>query len=144
MEKPEYKPTAKTPTKRGRKPKKKVEGLGDVVEQVTTATGIKAVVDWFSETTGIDCGCDARKERLNKLFSFKKPDCLTEGEYNELTQLFATKLTSLTKTNQKVVATIHSRVFGHRYVEPCTCSPAKWREWVADLENVYNEYKPQE
>ncbi len=45
--------------------KKKSEGLGDTIEKITTATGIKAAVEMFSKATGIDCGCDARKEKLN-------------------------------------------------------------------------------
>jgi hypothetical protein len=75
MQENESKPTATKPTKRGRKPR----GLGDTIEQITTATGIKAAVDWFSEATGVDCGCDARKEKLNKLFRYRKPECLTRG-----------------------------------------------------------------
>ena len=36
--------------------------LGDLVEKITTFTGIKRFVDWY---TGNDCNCDYRKERLN-------------------------------------------------------------------------------
>jgi hypothetical protein len=48
-----------------------IEGLGDVIEVITKATGIKAVVETISEVTGKPCGCDKRKERLNKFISFK-------------------------------------------------------------------------
>ena len=40
--------------KRGRK---KAIGLGDTIEAITEATGIKKVVDIISDITGIDCGC---------------------------------------------------------------------------------------
>lgn len=40
-------------------------GFGDVIEKVTTATGIKKVVETVSEITGVDCGCSKRKEALN-------------------------------------------------------------------------------
>lgn len=40
-------------------------GLGDVVEKVTTVTGIKKVVDTVSSATGVDCGCSKRKKELN-------------------------------------------------------------------------------
>ena len=46
--------------------KRKPKGLGDVIENITEATGIKKVVETFTE--GKDCGCDKRKEKLNKLF----------------------------------------------------------------------------
>lgn len=45
--------------------KKLIQGLGDVVEQVTKATGIKKIVG--------DCdGCEQRKFLLNRLFPFKR------------------------------------------------------------------------
>ena len=43
----------------------KPHGLGDIVELITTATGIKAVVNKVSEVTGKHCGCPERKEMLN-------------------------------------------------------------------------------
>lgn len=39
--------------------------LGDTIEKITSATGIKTVVDKFSEVTNLDCGCRERKELLN-------------------------------------------------------------------------------
>jgi len=43
----------------------KPHGLGDMIELITTATGIKAVVNKVSQTTGKHCGCTERKEMLN-------------------------------------------------------------------------------
>ena len=51
---------------------KKSKGLGDSIEKFTKATGIKKVVDKVSEVTGKDCGCNKRKEKLNKMFPYKK------------------------------------------------------------------------
>ncbi len=50
---------------------KAFNGLGDVVEAFTTATGIKAVAETYTKVTGKDCGCKKRKETLNKKFPFK-------------------------------------------------------------------------
>jgi hypothetical protein len=50
--------------------KMKHKGFGDTVEAITKATGIKTVVDKISKATGKDCGCDARKEALNKKFPY--------------------------------------------------------------------------
>jgi len=57
----------------------KVKGMSDVIEKITTATGIKKVVDTVSKVTGKDCGCGKRKEALNnpnllvnKMFNNKK------------------------------------------------------------------------
>lgn len=41
----------------------KSRGLGDTIEKVTTATGIKKIVEKASK--GKDCGCAERKNKLN-------------------------------------------------------------------------------
>lgn len=46
------------------------KGLGDTVEKITTATGIKKVVDTISKATGKPCGCKERKEKLNNMFPY--------------------------------------------------------------------------
>ena len=51
----------------------KSKGLGDSIEKITKATGIKNVVDAINKARGVkDCGCEKRKKRLNKLFPYKK------------------------------------------------------------------------
>ena len=45
-----------------------MEGLGDLVEVVAKDTGITKVVERVSK--GKNCGCAARKQKLNKLFPF--------------------------------------------------------------------------
>jgi len=49
----------------------KSKGLGDSIEKVTKATGIKTMVDTISEGLNIPCGCEGRKDALNKLFPYK-------------------------------------------------------------------------
>ncbi len=49
----------------------KSKGLGDTVEKITTATGIKKVVETVSKATGKDCGCSKRKDALNRIFPYK-------------------------------------------------------------------------
>ena len=48
----------------------KSKGLGDTIEKLTKATGIKKVVDKVNEVTKKDCGCGKRKEALNKFFPY--------------------------------------------------------------------------
>lgn len=43
----------------------KSQGLGDTIEKITAATGIKKAVEAVSKASGKDCGCAARKEKLN-------------------------------------------------------------------------------
>jgi len=46
-------------------------GLGDTVAKVMHRTGIQKLVYSVSTLTGIDCGCAARQEHLNELFTYK-------------------------------------------------------------------------
>lgn len=52
--------------------KKKPEGLGDTIAEITRATRIKSIVDHISNKTGKDCGCAKRQEALNKMFPYGK------------------------------------------------------------------------
>ena len=53
-------------------PSHQSKGLGDTVEKLTKATGIKKAVDVVSKAVGKDCGCKGRKDKLNKMFPYKK------------------------------------------------------------------------
>jgi hypothetical protein len=49
----------------------KSRGLGDDIEKITKATGIKKLVDTVSQGLNIPCGCEQRKNSLNKRFPKK-------------------------------------------------------------------------
>ena len=51
---------------------KQSKGLGDTIEKITTATGIKAVVEKVAQATGKPCGCSERKDKLNRAFPYNK------------------------------------------------------------------------
>jgi phenylacetate-coenzyme A ligase PaaK-like adenylate-forming protein len=54
----------------------KSKGLGDTVEKITTITGIKPLIEYITadvlKVKNKDCGCGKRKEKLNKVFPYKK------------------------------------------------------------------------
>ena len=120
--------------------KKKAEGLGDTIESITEATGIKAAVEMFSKATGIDCGCEERKAKLNELFSYsRKVNCLTEKDYNALTDLIAPSKSTLTIEEQQIISEIYYNVFNYR-LQLSSCGSC-WAGKVQELRKVYNEYK---
>ena len=50
----------------------KSKGLGDTVQKITDATGISAFTNMLQDKGIIkDCGCNKRKEKLNKMFPYK-------------------------------------------------------------------------
>ena len=51
----------------------KSKGLGDSIEKITKLTGIKSLAQMGARVMGKkDCGCNKRKETLNKVFPYKK------------------------------------------------------------------------
>ncbi len=73
----------------GRPKKKQAEGLGDTVENILETTGIAKVAKWVM---GEDCGCEERKQKLNDLWRYTKPECLTEDEYIYLDEFFKKRI----------------------------------------------------
>tara|TARA_E500000305_G_C3924068_1_gene189561 strand:- start:533 stop:700 length:168 start_codon:yes stop_codon:yes gene_type:complete len=52
---------------------KKSKGLGDTVEKITRATGVKSLTELAMKAVGYkDCGCDKRKAWLNSQFPYYK------------------------------------------------------------------------
>lgn len=98
------------------------KGLGDTVEKITKATGIKKVVDKVAETLGVDCGCEERKERLNKLFPYRKTECATPEEVAYLKNFFANKPAKLDFNTQGELIKIYNRIFNERR-KVSSCSP---------------------
>ncbi len=86
-------------------------GLGDTVEKVLKATGIDKLVKFVA---GEDCGCEERKEKLNKLFPYAKPLCLTEEEFNTLDAYFSKNTDTLTSEEQRSLIEINNRVLGQK------------------------------
>ena len=110
------------------------EGLGDTVEKITKATGIKKAVKFLA---GEDCGCDERKEKLNQIFRYRKPECLTEQEFDLIKMAVDTKKNKFTPNEQNAFVAIYERIFKTK-VECTPCSFAK--VVYKDLVAVYNQY----
>ena len=62
--------------------RKRLAGLGAVVEAVTKATGVKSAVEAIAKATGKDCGCGRRRDKLNKLVPFRRD---TDGVQSDAT-----------------------------------------------------------
>ena len=117
--------------------KKKVapEGLGDTVENITEVTGLKKAVKWIF---GEDCGCEERKEWLNKKFPYSKE--LTEAEFDYLDAYFKSNKEVITKQIQKELIDIYNRVFNQK-VQPSSCTPCFKNRIHNELLNLFNAYK---
>jgi hypothetical protein len=115
--------------------KKKAEGLGDTVENVLKLTGISKLVNFVA---GEDCGCEARKEKLNALFPYRTPKCLTEDEYTYLNESAVLNKQTLKPSEQDAILKIYNRIFGISR-EPTSCATC-WLEIINKMKKVFNEY----
>ena len=110
------------------------EGLGDTVEKITEATGIKKAVKFIA---GEDCGCDKRKEKLNQVFRYRKPECLSESEFDLIKMAVDTKKNKFTPDEQELFKNIYERIFKVKVdCTPCSFAKVVWK----DLNAVYNQY----
>lgn len=50
----------------------KSRGLGDTINKITSLTGIKYVVDKVAKAAKKDCGCEARRDTLNRMIPYSK------------------------------------------------------------------------
>lgn len=120
-----------------KKTTKKSQGLGDTIDKITTKTGIKKLVKFVA---GEDCGCDKRKEKLNKLFSYNSNiECLNEDEYNVLYGWFAIERSTVSPEEQTQLRKIYNRVFNKK-TSASSCASCV-RDMVDRLRTLYNEYE---
>ena len=119
---------------------KQSEALGDTVEKVFKATGIDKLAKFI---LGDDCGCNERKILLNKLYPYKKPNCLNEKEYDYLKGYFNKYPNNNQGTRNATVLTelysIYRRVFNSNK-RPSNCGSCV-RNVLNQLKNVYQTYK---
>ncbi len=114
---------------------KESKGLGDTIAKITKATGIDKAVKFIA---GEDCGCDKRKDVLNKLFPYRRPNCLTETEHTTLTEFFKRNPTQVSKSDQLTLLKISNRIFNERK-QPSSCGSCV-RGMVQRLKKLFNEY----
>lgn len=111
-------------------------GLGDTIENVLETTGIAKVAKWI---LGEDCNCNERKEKLNKLFPYRKPECLLKHEFEYLKEWYKEPRYSMRPTEQKQILEIYNRVFKVN-MQPTSCGSCL-RDVMNKLDLLYNQYK---
>lgn len=115
-------------------------GLGDIVEKVTKATGIKAVVEAITD----DCGCEERKKQLNETrLKRRQPfKCFTEDEYNFLTELFNKPMLQASRPELERAYAIEERIYKKKRTgSSCgSCNNAETRQVYNDLKLIYEAF----
>ena len=119
----------------------KSRGLGDTVEKVTKATGIKKAV----EKVFPDCGCQKRKEWLNKTFPYvnKQKACMNEEQYEYFKSFKEKYLTdslqpSIPGEEMTKLIDLYNSIF---QVDVQGCSDCNAGHFVKKLDSVFLSYE---
>lgn len=136
------------PKKVVRKTTKKTnsKGLGDTVEKITKATGIKKVT---KAIFGDDCGCNERKEKLNELFTYKRQAqrCLEENQYKQYKMYRDTRTLNVwNEAEIHFIIKLYAHVFAIQYnpndlCRSCSGSGKILFRLSKELDSVFESYK---
>lgn len=100
----------------------KPKGLGDTVSNILEASGVSKIA---KSILGDDCGCDERKDALNKIMKYKVYNCLEEDEFNYLTDFLEKKeevgQIRISPQVQREILDIYNRVFNKKQ-QPTSCN----------------------
>jgi len=111
----------------------KSKGLGDSIEKVFKATGIDKVA---KKVLGDDCGCEERKQKLNKIFPYSNVRQFTEDELS----IYESVLPRIQKgtikgEDQAILVKLYNKVFNANK-KPTSCGSCV-RGTLQKLEAVY-------
>ena len=111
------------------------KGLGDKIEAITEATGIKAVVNAITK----DCGCKKRKEVLNANTKYR---LMREPSDDDLHAIYELSIaTSFSPDDRVKIAKLRSHLFSIRYsVMNCSSCAHILRKQVNELKVVFDSY----
>ena len=122
---------------------KPAKGLGDKVEAVFKATGIAAVVKAVTPK-GKDCGCEGRKEILNKMFPDNPPNCMNDEQYKawgEASQVIKDRAI-ISKEHQALIIELTKSILNMSISsDSCkSCGASVWMRYIKKLDKVYAEH----
>ena len=120
------------------------EGLGDTLEKVFKATGIDKVA---KAVLGDDCGCNKRKDALNKLIPYGAPKqvrCFTEEEGNEYLNYMETRVNNKFQPEEiSMLFRLYEGIYNKRYNMRRMCTSCMGfanilRTITLELDKAYN------
>ena len=110
----------------------KSKGLGDSIEKALKATGIDKVA---KKVLGDDCGCEERKQVLNKMFPYAKVRQFTEDEMSIYESVLPRIGSTVKREDQAILVKLYNKVFNSNK-KPSSCGSCV-QQTVAQLAKVY-------
>ena len=111
----------------------KSKGLGDSIEKVFKATGIDKVA---KKVLGDDCGCEERKQKLNKIFPYSNVRQFTEDDLSIYESVLPRIQKGTIKSeDQAILVKLYNKVFNANK-KPTSCGSCV-QQTLAQLAKVY-------
>jgi hypothetical protein len=110
----------------------KSKGLGDSIEKALKATGIDKVA---KKVLGDDCGCDKRKDALNKMFPYANVRQFTDDEMSIYESVLPRIKGTISGQDQATLVKLYNKVFNSKK-ETSSCGKCV-QQTVAQLAKVY-------
>ena len=110
----------------------KSKGLGDTIAKITKATGIDKVA---KKVLGDDCGCEERKQALNKMFPYAKVRQFTEDEMSIYESVLPRIGSTVKREDQAILVKLYNKVFNSNK-KPSSCGSCV-QQTIAQLAKVY-------
>ena len=110
----------------------KSKGLGDSIEKALKATGIDKVA---KKVLGDDCGCEERKEKLNKMFPYANVRQFTEDEMSIYESVLPRIKGTVSGQDQATLVKLYNKVFNSNK-KTSSCGSCV-QQTLAQLAKVY-------
>ena len=108
------------------------KGLGDTIAKITKATGIDKVA---KKVLGDVCGCDKRKEALNKMFPYANVRQFTDDEMSIYESVLPRIKGTISGQDQATLVKLYNKVFNANK-KTSSCGSCV-QQTVAQLAKVY-------
>ena len=63
---------------------------------------------------------------------------MLKKDYDKWTLFRLSKSNQLSVHETEFIAHLHAKYKNHSYFIPCNCTPKTWNEWIADINELYN------
>lgn len=118
------------------RPRKERKGLGDTIEAAIKATGLDTVAPK-------DCGCEKRKEWLNRVFPYvmKEKGTMNDEQKEIFGKFIINETDTLSPKDQAMIHSLYNSVFQVN-TKPCSnCGATEWKRMILKLKEVYKKSK---
>jgi hypothetical protein len=75
---------------------------------------------------------------IGTIYNYNMPKGqMTKEQRDDWASYLEVANTTLSKDHFKLICRLQADLYDHKYHEPCTCSPKRIKEWIAQINKIY-------